>query len=153
MAHHDPLHDDPERGEGAGAPAAAPQGTLTASFEITGWEPSTYEERDGRILGRVTVRKTFNGDLHGASTAELLTAEAPGGRGYVASERFSGSIAGRTGTVVFQHGGLDDGVSPTAFGAIVPGSGTGELEALAGTITYRHDDAGARVVLDLGGRR
>ena len=54
------------------------------------------------------------------SVAELLTAGGPDGRGYVASERFTGTIDGRHGTVVFQHSGLDDGDRPRTFGRARP---------------------------------
>ncbi|WP_191843935.1 DUF3224 domain-containing protein [Catellatospora chokoriensis] len=130
------------------APATAR--TLTAEFEVTGWDPSVYDEpAEGPALARVTVRKNFRGAVDGASVAEVLTAAGPDGRGYVASERFTGSIDGRAGTVVFQHWGLDDGNDPRTFGHIVAGSGTGQLVGLAGEITLVHDEAGARVTLVL----
>ena len=124
--------------------------TITAEFEVTGWDQSLYDEpEDGPAMGRATVRKTFRGAVDGASVAELLTAGGDSGRGYVASERFTGTIDGRKGSVVFLHGGLDDGAAPFTFGHILPGSGTGELTGLAGELTYVHDDSGARVTLIL----
>ena len=129
--------------------------TITAEFEVTGWEPGEGPEtqvEEGPALGRVTVRKTFRGALEGTSVAELLTAGGDQGRGYVASELFTGTIEGRKGSVVFQHGGLDDGVAPFTYGHIVPGTATGELAGLAGEITYAHDESGARVTLVLRDR-
>ncbi len=123
---------------------------LTGDFEVTGWDEIAYDEpAEGPKLTRATVRKTFRGVIDGSSVAELLTTQGGNGSGYVASERFSGSIDGRHGTVVFQHGGLDDGNAPRTFGGVVPGSGTAELQGLAGEITYAHDAAGARVTLTL----
>lgn len=124
--------------------------TITAEFEVTGWDQSLYDEpQDGPPLGRATVGKTFRGTVEGTSVAELLIAGNDNGRGYVASERFVGTIEGRKGSVVFLHGGLDDGASPFTFGHIVPGSGTDELTGLAGELTYVHDESGARVTLVL----
>ncbi|GAA1393318.1 DUF3224 domain-containing protein [Catellatospora coxensis] len=124
--------------------------TLTTEFEVTGWEPTVYDEPgEGPALARVVVRKTFRGVVDGTSVAEVLTAAGPDGRGYVASERFVGAIEGRTGTLVFQHCGLDDNDIPHAFGHIVPGSGTGQLAGLTGQITFVHDDSGAHVTLVL----
>lgn len=121
---------------------------LTAEFEVTGWNETPYDEpAEGPKLTRAVVRKRFHGALEGDSVTELLTAQGPDGRGYVASERYTGTIDGRRGTVVFQHGGLETGGVPVTFGSIVPGSGTGELAGLAGTVTYVHDDTGARVTL------
>jgi Protein of unknown function (DUF3224) len=121
---------------------------ITAEFEVTGWDQTTYDEpADGPPLARATVRKTFRGALDGTSVAEVLLTGGADGRGYVASERFTGSIDGRRGTVVLQHGGLDDGGTPRTFGSVVPGTGTGELAGLTGSVTYVHDATGARITL------
>ncbi|GAA3749264.1 DUF3224 domain-containing protein [Plantactinospora mayteni] len=127
--------------------ALAPGTEFTAEFEVTGWDEQPYDEpAEGGTLARVTVRKSFRGAIEGTSVAELLTAA---NRGYVASERFTGSIDGQHGTVVFQHGGLD-AEPPRTFGHVVPGTGTGGLTGLLGTISYRHDESGhsVRLVLD-----
>ena len=118
---------------------------ITGEFQVTAWEVgASYEEAQAT---RATVRKTFSGDIEGTSVAELLTAGAEGGRGYVASELFTGSVLGRKGTLIFQHGGLDDGVAPYTFGNIVPNSGTGELVDMRGTVTFRHDETGATATI------
>jgi Protein of unknown function (DUF3224) len=119
--------------------------TVTATFEITGWDETRYDEpAEGPPLARATVRKRFSGPLDGTSVAELLTA---GESGYLASERVAGSLEGRSGTFVLQHGGVADETEQHAFGHIVPGSGTGELSGLRGDAVFAHDDAGARVTL------
>jgi hypothetical protein len=121
---------------------------ITASFEITAWDETTYDEpAEGPKLARATVRKTFSGPLEGTSVAEVLTAQGEDGSGYLASERIIGSLEGRRGSFVLQHGGVGDSTGQRAFGHVVAGSGTGELRGLAGEATYAHDDAGARVTL------
>jgi hypothetical protein len=125
---------------------------VTGNFEVTGWDDTLYfgaDDPDGTQLARVTVRKTFTGAVSGSSVTELLTAGGGTGRGYVASELFEGSIEGRKGTIVFQHGGVGDASGGEAFGNIVPGTGTEELAGLRGTVVYRHDEAGAVVTLGL----
>ena len=114
----------------------------TASFDVTGWEPTPYDEGvDGPQLSRVKVRKTFRGDLVGESTAELLMCvndpkDLAAGAGYVVSERVIGSLAGRQGSFVLQHWGVSGGGKPpTASGHVVPGSGTGQLAGLVGSIS------------------
>ena len=123
--------------------------TITAPFEITGWDETTYDQPgEGPKLTRGTVRKTFTGGgLEGTSVAELLTAHGEEGRGYLASERVEGVLEGRRGTFVLQHGGVGDATEQRAFGHVVPGSGTGELRGLRGEAVYAHDEAGARVTL------
>lgn len=104
----------------------------TAKFEIVGWDQTGYGEQPA--LARATVRKTFSGDLEGESVAELLLTEQVG---YLAQEQVTGTLAGRTGTFVVQHGGLATD-EPWQFGHVVPGSGTGELAGLTGTATFTH---------------
>jgi hypothetical protein len=115
--------------------------SITASFEITGWDETTYDApEEGPPLVRASVRKRFSGPLEGTSTAEVLIA---GREGYLASERVDGALEGRRGTFVIQHGGVGD----RAFGHIVPGSGTGELHGLSGEAVFAHDDAARSLML------
>jgi hypothetical protein len=111
----------------------------TGPLEITAWDaqPAYDAPAEGPPLARITVRKHFTGPLEGESVAELLVcAEA----GYVANERVSGRLDGRTGTFVLQHGGTDAGDgAPFQFGNVVPGSGTGELAGLGGTVHMDHE--------------
>lgn len=122
----------------------------TATFEITTWDAATYDEpAEGPKLSRVTVRKLFQGELTGESTAELLMSQAQdGSAGYVALERVVGRIGARAGTFDVQHCATQGGANPQAIWLVVPGSGTGELRGLSGTVTYAHDQNGAVFTLD-----
>jgi Protein of unknown function (DUF3224) len=81
--------------------------------------------------------------------AELLTCQAAeDAAGYVASEVVAGTLAGKTGSFVIQHGGTIDGTTTTPFGYIVPGSGTGELVGLRGSAEFRHHGNDAVLTLD-----
>ena len=76
----------------------------TCTFEITAWEAVEYDDLDSVKLTRTHVAKTFQGDLEGQSTAELLMAGAPGGSAvYVGLERIVGQLGGRSGSFVFVH--------------------------------------------------
>jgi len=120
---------------------------IVGEFLVTAWEEGAFDEQTQTT--RATIRKQFRGDIEGTSVAELLAAGAEGGRGYIASELFTGSVLGRKGTLIFQHGGLDDGVAPYTFGNIVPNGGTGELGDMRGTVTFRHDENGAVVTITI----
>ena len=121
----------------------------SATFEITSWEETAYDEpADGPKLSRATVKKTFKGEVEGESTAELLMCQAEGGAGYLASERVVGRVGERTGSFVVQHGGINDGGATRTFGYVVAGSGTGGLQGLSGEAGYQHDERGASFVLD-----
>lgn len=126
------------------------QTTITVPFDIDTWDEATYDEpAAGPKLTSATLVKRYRGPLEGAGQARVLTAQGDGGRGYVASERVSGTLEGRTGTFVIQHGAAGAAGEPeeVALGVIVGGSGTGELEGLRGEVAFRHDDDGARVTI------
>ncbi len=61
--------------------------------------------RRGTTLARVSIAKTFQGDLVATSTVEMLSAMTSykGSAGYVAIERVTGALHGRTGSFVLQH--------------------------------------------------
>ena len=101
-------------------------------------------------MTRTVVKKTFTGALVGSSVADLLTCESESGSaGYLAMERLEGTLDGLAGTFVIQHGGIYDATTgkATPYGAIVPGSATGELAGLRGSAEYRHDEQGAMLTL------
>ena len=75
--------------------------------------------------------------MEGESVAELLTCSE---LAYLANERVSGSLDGRAGTFVLQHGAWEGG----QWGFVVPGSGTGELAGLRGDALVEH----GRLALD-----
>ena len=88
------------------------------------------------MLGRMTIDKTFSGDLQAASKGEMLMAQTSvkGSAGYVAIERASGTLQGRSGTFVLQHTGTMNRGAAQLSVTVVPDSGTGELTGLTGTL-------------------
>jgi hypothetical protein len=121
--------------------------TIKATFDVTGWDEAAYDEpAEGSKLSRVTVTKRFTGPLDATSTAQLLTVVAqddPNQAGYIGSERVTGTLDGRSGTFVIQHGGVAGAGEIRQFGWIVPGSGTGDLRGLSGAVHFQHDEHGA----------
>jgi hypothetical protein len=97
---------------------------------------------ESKTLGRMAMDKQFHGDLEGTGKGEMLTAgtEVKDSAGYVAIERISGRLQGRSGTFILQHTGTMNRGQPSLSVSVVPDSGTGELTGLAGTMT-----------IDLGG--
>jgi hypothetical protein len=114
----------------------------SAPFTNDRYDEDAYAEADGVELSRVHISRTFSGDLEGESSAELMIAKSEGGGGYIGHDRITGTLAGRSGTFVFQHTGLmgPDGVTNT--GTVVPGTGTGELEGISGDGTMLADEDG-----------
>lgn len=87
-------------------------------------------------LGRMTIDKQFHGALEATSLGEMLAVgtAVEGSAGYVALERVTGTLDGRTGTFVLQHTGTMDRGVPSLSVTVVPDSGTDELVGLRGTM-------------------
>jgi Protein of unknown function (DUF3224) len=87
--------------------------------------------------GRMTIDKQFHGDLEATSKGQMLTAmtDVKGSAGYVAIERVTGTLHGRSGTFALQHTGtMNRGVAQLSV-TVVPDSGSGQLVGLAGKMT------------------
>ncbi len=109
----------------------------TGTFDVKLTPQATDAEARGTTLGRTSIDKEFRGDLAGTGKGEMLSAGTPvkGSAGYVAIERVSGTLVGRRGTFVLQHSGTMTRGAPQLVITVVPDSGTGELEGLAGTMS------------------
>ena len=63
-------------------------------------EAETYDDREGATLGRIHIERSFQGDLEGEATAELLTATAENGAAvYLALDRTQRASRGSRGLV------------------------------------------------------
>lgn len=128
----------------------------TGTFEVSLNPLDLNEVGEGETRGRISINKTFRGDLEATSIGEMLSAmtEVKGSAGYVAIERVVGSLQGRQGSFVLQHSGTMDRGAPSLSVNVVPDSGTGALTGLRGSLTitiregvhcygldYRLDDA------------
>ncbi len=124
-----------------GAPAKEKVVTMHASgtFEVK-VAPQTGDDDTG--LGRMSIDKRFHGDLEGTSKGFMLASSATivkGSGGYVAMERVTGTLKGRAGSFVLQHSGTMTRGTPQLSVTVVPDSGTGQLEGIAGTLTIKID--------------
>jgi len=88
-------------------------------------------------VGRMSIDKQFHGGLEATGKGQMLSAVASvkGSAGYVAIEQVTGSLHGRNGAFVLQHSGTMTRGAPQLSISVVPDSGAGELEGLAGTMT------------------
>jgi hypothetical protein len=114
----------------------------TAPFSNDRYDEERYTEAQGVELSQVHISRTFTGDIEGASTAELLVAKSESGGGYVGQDLIRGALDGRSGSFVFQHGGVMGPAGISNTGTILPGSGTGELAGISGEGTMLADAEG-----------
>jgi Protein of unknown function (DUF3224) len=112
------------------------------TFEAKLTPQPTDDKSADATLGRLSIDKRFHGDLDGTSKGEMLTAgtSVKGSAGYVAIERVSGTLQGRSGAFVLQHSGLMTRGNPQLTVTVVPDSGTGQLAGLAGTMAINIAD-------------
>ena len=89
---------------------------------------------EGINFGRMSIDKTFLGDLDATSKGEMLSAITPtkGSAGYVAMEQVTGSVSGKKGSFVLQHFGTMNRGDNSLLLEVVPDSGSGELTGLSG---------------------
>lgn len=93
-------------------------------------------EEPDQFPSRMSIDKQFSGDLTGSSQGQMLSfmTDTEGSAGYVALERVTGSLAGRSGSFVLQHSGLMNRGEAQLTITVVPDSGTDELTGLSGTM-------------------
>jgi hypothetical protein len=95
-----------------------------------------YNEAEDAKLARMSIDKQFYGDLDAVSKGEMLSAgtDVKGSAGYVAIERISGALLGRSGSFVLQHNATMTRGTPYMNIIVVPDSGTGELAGISGNM-------------------
>ena len=125
--------------------------TATGTFEVLSGGETAYQEADGEPrLTHANGTQRFSGDIEGDGSIEWLMCYLPaGGARMVGLQRISGSIGGRTGTLLIDAVGDHDGKASRATWHVVDGSGTGDLAGIRGhgsfeapggsTVTYRLD--------------
>jgi hypothetical protein len=102
--------------------------------------PQPAEEKVGDpTVGRLSIDKTFHGDLEATSKGQMLAVgtDVKGSAGYVAMERVAGTLHGHAGTFALQHSGTMTRGTPQLSVTVVPDSSTGELVGLAGKIEIK----------------
>ena len=107
----------------------------TGTFDVKLAPQAADDYADSSALGRMTIDKQFHGDLEATSKGQMLTgmsALVKGSGAYVAIERVTGKLAGRSGTFILYHVGTMDHGAPSLSVTVVPDSGTGELTGLTG---------------------
>ena len=122
----------------------------TGPFDVKLNQQPTYNMDQTALLGRMSIDKQFRGDLEGTSKGEMLTAGSAvkGSAGYVAIERVNGTLDGKAGGFALQHTGTMDRGMASLVITVVPDSGVGDLEGLAGTMSITVVDGRHFYVLD-----
>jgi len=114
----------------ADVPAVA-KGEFEVKVTPMAAEPNVGDEK----IGRLAIEKTFTGGLVGSSKGQMLGSQSetePGKGGYVAMERFVGTLDGMKGAFMLQHNGTMDTSGYVMDISVVPGTGEGQLKGITG---------------------
>ncbi|TKR33511.1 DUF3224 domain-containing protein [Luteimonas gilva] len=84
-------------------------------------------------LARISLDKRFAGALEAVSQGEMLAAGGGQSSAYVALEKIDGALQGRKGSFFLLHSATMRQGAPQDWSVtVVPDSGTGQLQGLAG---------------------
>src|SRR5512133_2010871 len=120
------------------------------SFDVQLNPQPLAEDADQSGLNRLSINKVFHGDLEAISVGEMLSAgtAVEGSAGYVAMERVTGRLNGRSGSFYFQHSASMRRGAPALSISVVPDSGTDELVGLTGQMQIDISDGKHAYVFD-----
>ena len=108
--------------------------TLTTKLEIKSWDEKPYREQpDGRKWTRADVTVTGTDDVTSGSFESLMFYRPDGTGTYVMLMHLTGTLDGRSGSVVLQGEGTYDGTTAHVTVNVVPGSGTDGLAGITGS--------------------
>ena len=109
----------------------------TGTFEVK-LNPQDDQPGDPS-MGRMTIDKQWSGDIAGSSKGQMLTGGdvKTGSAGYVAIEKFTGTIKGRKGSFIFQHSATMTAGQGDLTITVIPSSGTEELKGITGKLTIK----------------
>ena len=90
-------------------------------------------------LGHLLLEKQLHGDLTGTGRGQMLSANTAveGSGSYVAFERITGTLQGRSGSFVLQHEGHMGRGQMRLTITVLPDSATEQLQGLTGTFHIR----------------
>jgi hypothetical protein len=98
----------------------------------------------------MALSKTFSGDLAGTGSGLMLAVRTAiyGSAGYVALERVTGTLVGRTGSFALLHHGVMTRGTPALNVTVVPDSGTDGLTGISGSMEIVIEGGGHSYAFD-----
>jgi hypothetical protein len=107
---------------------------LETKLHIDSWNEEPYRElADGQKWTRAEVTLTGDGDLASGSFESLMYYRPDGTGTYVMLMHLTGTLDGRSGSLVLQGSGTYEGKTARVTSTVVPGSGTGGLAGITGS--------------------
>lgn len=113
---------------------------ISGAFEVkTIPQKTDNNEAESAKISRMSLDKEFLGDLKATSKGEMIFTgtDVEGSGVYVALERVTGTLGGKSGTFVLYHTGVMTRGAPHLSVSVLPDSGTGELAGLSGKMDIK----------------
>lgn len=109
---------------------------VNGTFDVT---LTPVADEAAAVINRMAIDKQFHGPLDGRSQGQMLAKRTPvdGSAGYVALERVTATLEGRTGSFTLQHSGTMNRGAATLQLTVVPDSATGDLIGLDGRMAIK----------------
>jgi hypothetical protein len=105
----------------------------TGWINVTHYDPKPYNESGGLTISQIDVTQEFTGGLIGTGTARFLMVHMPDGSGHFTGiERFTGTLADRSGSFLLSNTGVLKDGAVTSEWLILHGTANGELTGLNG---------------------
>jgi hypothetical protein len=132
-SHQHEIQQDLSKAQGGSMAAQHASGP----FDVKLVPQGAPDKAEGSTLARMSLDKQYHGGLKATAKGEMLTAgtEVQDSAGYVAIERVTGTLNGRTGSFVLQHCGTLTRGTPVLNITVVPNSGSGQLSGITGKLT------------------
>ena len=110
---------------------------VTGTFDVKITPQAAEAHLEAAQVGRMHLDKQFNGALDATSKGVMLatSGSVKGSAGYVAIERVTGTLDGRSGSFALQHNGTMDRGAPSLTISVVPDTGTDALEGISGSMS------------------
>jgi Protein of unknown function (DUF3224) len=110
---------------------------IDGTFQVKMTPQTAYNDAPDAAMSRMSLDKTYYGALDATSKGEMLAAmgAVKGSAGYVAVERVTGTLDGRSGSFALMHRGVMTRGTPELLITVVPDSGAGDLTGLSGAMT------------------
>lgn len=124
-----------------GQAAAPPKGSPAMQHAAGTFDVKITPQKDEGVghatIGRMGIDKQYHGDLVGSGLGQMLAGmgEVKDSGAYVAIERVTGTVHGRTGSFAVHHVGVMDRGAQRLVITVIPDSGTGDFAGITGTMT------------------
>ena len=131
---------------------------IVSTYAPTRWDEEAYETIEERMkCTKASVEFAMSGDIEGSANVEYIMfyqsfdARDPhrSRAQYVALMRIIGKVRGKSGSFALIDNGTFEGGAANSKVSIIPESGTGELSKISGAGSYKADQTGCTLELEI----